>query len=177
MPNTESNKTTIRQSMANTNTWLIQNFGTALYIAGDFQECSGNDLMNKPYKNLPYSNIFKSLSVKLSKAKQRKYSADEIRRLNAEKPDTMGRECNICGSVDRLTGTGESENICFCCNSLRNISSDIIDDNKLLVTTSVLLPYANYLFLPSIRFPGEDHYLYALSESWSASRSLYQLQC
>jgi CRISPR-associated protein Csm1 len=165
MPNTESIKAIIRQSMANANTWMIQNFGTALYIAGDYQECSSNDLMNKPYKDLPYSNIFKSLAVKLSKAKQKRYSANEIRRLNAEKPDEMGRECNICGSIDCLIDTNDGKNICFCCNSLKNISSDIIDDNKLLLTTNVLLSNNNYLILPSIHTPDEDNYLYALSES------------
>jgi CRISPR-associated protein Csm1 len=160
LPNTKNCKNNVSEAMISVNSWLLKNFGTALYIAAAYHECSCNDLMNIPYENEPYSEIFRALTAKLSKAKQKRYSADEIKQLNSIQIDSHGRECKICGSVDKLT---DNEDICFICNSLKNISSDIISDDKLLITASSMLSYEKYLILPSIVIGDSDNYLYALT--------------
>lgn len=48
VPNTVQSKKIIQRKEEETNQWLLDTYGIALYVAGGYAECSANDLKNNP---------------------------------------------------------------------------------------------------------------------------------
>lgn len=144
---------------------LLENFGLRLYLAHAVVPCSANDLMNRPAERAPYPALYRRLSELLSRQKMQRYSASEIRRLNAEIPSEDGRECRVCGTSRNLTEDG----LCRWCDLFVRLSRKIQDQDVYLLRRE---PSPEALPLPSRE--GEV-YLYFDNEN-GARRQLAQGQ-
>ncbi len=101
------------------NHWFLENFDTALYIAGGFTPCSANDLKNEPQGS--YGDIFKNISNNISQRKSSRYTANDIIKLNHNVADGE-RECSVCRKTAKLNNNQR----CSICEALENFSNDII---------------------------------------------------
>lgn len=128
LPNTKQVIEKINTYLKRVNKWLRESFGTKLYYAYSYTDCSANDLMNIPYEDGPYEQIFRRLSRTISTMKMHRYSPDEIIELNTCLKEDRIRECRICGTEDRLV---KEDNICHWCKSFDELSNKIL--NKKLV--------------------------------------------
>lgn len=126
LPNTKQVKDDIKQAECEINSWFIDNFDVALYIASGSVECSALDLENKP--NGSFSELYRKVSAAISESKSKRYSPDELKRLNS-KPHNGTRECVIC----HRTGKLDSESRCATCASLVNLSSGIIKNDFFVI--------------------------------------------
>ena len=140
---------TIEQLERLVNQWLYSQFKTSLFAAIGFVESTAGELMNEAAddRNSPYKEIFRKLNQNLSEKKLKRYDAESIRKLNSPSKDSMGRECKVCGSIDNLT---DKNNICVLCDSLINISSDLVKADKLLLITKHRIPGNVNVKLPSL---------------------------
>lgn len=135
LPNTKKAASVCADREAAMKKWLIENFGTALYIASGAVPCSGNDLMNKPEHETPYKQIFIELSREISQNKLNRYTADELRAMNSHQPGGGMRECKICGRDDMLVGDMDT---CRNCNLFIRMGSELVDTVFMPVTRSKL---------------------------------------
>ena len=102
LPNTKAARASAQAVNDRMNNWLIDQFGTRLFLAQGMTPCSANELTNTPAEQTPYKAIFTRLSTAISQSKLHRYSASQLRRLNAETAGLDGRECTVCGSTDVL---------------------------------------------------------------------------
>ena len=132
LPNTEQTKEELKIFEKEVNSWFLEMFDVALYIATGYAECSANTLNNehkkhkKPGDNNQLSNLYRKVSEMVSAKKLKRYSAEEIIRLNEElnKKDFDGqRECNVCKSVGKLN----KDNVCPLCASLSKLSLEVFE--------------------------------------------------
>lgn len=151
LPNTDSVKSEIRQFEKELNQWLIDNFGSELFIGGSYCECSANALRNRPVGS--YGDIFKEVSRKISAAKVNRYSAADIIKLNTPKAGSdKERECLVCRRSDRLVKYSGMD-CCEVCSSLFTLSDSIIGDESFFAVlskkpadkASVMLPFGKFL--------------------------------
>ena len=150
LPNTDSVKAEIRQFEKELNQWLIDNFGSELFIGGGYCECSANALRNRPVGS--YGDIFKEVSRKISAAKVNRYSAADIIKMNTKTGGDKERECAVCRRSDRLVKYNDMD-CCEVCSSLFTLSDSIIGNNSFFAvlsekpknTASVILPFGKYL--------------------------------
>lgn len=135
LPNTAYCKETLRQFDSELQEWLLQNFGTDLYLASAYVECSSDDLMNKGEDGHRYGNLYRSLSLGLSRKKASRYSADVIKRLNFAEGDRSSheRECSECHRSDILIG---KDGLCAVCRSLRDISAHLVKKDVFVIRSS-----------------------------------------
>lgn len=136
LPNTPETIQGIEKFSAQVKDWLIENFGSSLYLAFAYQKCSGSELMNHPSEKAPYKEIFRSLSRMLSKDKMMRYTPEEIIRLNSCFKADGQRECKICGRMDRLDS---KEELCSWCKGFQEIAS-LLTSDRLQVFCSKDLP-------------------------------------
>ncbi|GHV44890.1 type III-A CRISPR-associated protein Cas10/Csm1 [Synergistales bacterium] len=145
LPNTNAAKDALKNLERSFNDWFIENFGTSLYVACAFTECSANDLKND------IGAAYRDVSDKLSAKKLSRYTADDLRRLNSERGGANDRECRECKRSDGLTDDG----ICQTCDSLAKISRELIREDVLFVVgtrqseASLPLPGGKYLRVSS----------------------------
>jgi len=146
LPNTHAVKEYLKKLGKEVNRWLIKNFGTGLYLASAFAECSANDLMNIPPVETPFKNIFRELIAKISEKKLNRYSVDEINLLNdAFDKDIRERECKVCGTVGKLD---DKENMCSWCKLFKDIYNTLINDDLIIFVTK-----KQYSHLVNAAFP------------------------
>lgn len=126
LPNTEKARKAADDCAAMIRRWLIAHYGTALYFASAYVPCSANALMNVPAEKAPYSAVFIALSRALSAAKLHRYTADEIRCLNAQPCGET--ECTICG---RTSEGG----ICPDCAVFQKIGGELVRGGKYIAVT------------------------------------------
>ena len=119
LPNTENTRLKIKSYIKETNKWFMDNFGTALFIAGGGSECCANDLRDTPQGS--YKALYKNIYQELSSSKSHRYCWDEIRSLNSRAPRGE-RECKICRRADKL----DTNDRCRICAALENFSHDIL---------------------------------------------------
>lgn len=99
--------------------------------------CSGNDLVNEPAAESPYEKVFCSLNQKVERRKLRRYDAGQLLTLNREKLDTQGRECKVCGRMDRLVdlaGQNEPPDLrCPWCKRFLEMSKQLVERDVYVV--------------------------------------------
>ncbi|MBQ7264711.1 MAG: type III-A CRISPR-associated protein Cas10/Csm1 [Firmicutes bacterium] len=142
LPNTENTKEKIASFEKELNKWFMDNFGSQLYAAGGFAECSAETLQNIPDGS--YKEIFRSVSKSISAKKINRYSAEDIEAFNAPHDFDSARECVICHRSDKLS----SENKCSVCSGLEKLSTMIIDDKKALFVLTKALDTENSVIMP-----------------------------
>lgn len=136
LPNTPTVLELCKKNEHTMKRWLMDNFGTSLYMACASQECSANDLTNQPAEEAPYREIYINLSRKLSEQKMHRYTAEDINILNQPYNGDMHRECSICGRSDRLVKSKNSdENYCTLCDLFIRLGSVIIQKNMIMPVT------------------------------------------
>lgn len=121
LANTESTKENISKIIEELNEWFIDTFDNSLYAAEGYSECSANDLKNIPDGS--YKNVFATISKMISNRKTRRYSANQLRKLNTPDFSDHSRECVICHRMGSLNG----ENQCELCSALIKLSDMILD--------------------------------------------------
>jgi CRISPR-associated protein Csm1 len=120
LPNIKGVKKEIDQYEKETNQWFLDNFETALYIAGGAAECTANELCNKPEGS--YKEIFKKISREISQKKLHRYTPQQLIVLNQKEIKSGNRECSICRRSDRL----KEEDKCEICWALEKMSNQIL---------------------------------------------------
>ncbi len=143
LPNTKIIKSNIEQFEADINQWFLEQFGTALYIAGGYAECSADHLKNVPKGS--YADLYRTISQQISQKKMHRYSFEEILTLNGTdvKKD---RECEICRRMDVC----DEKNHCATCAALEKMSGKILHEKFFTVinkreTDGLPLPGGKYL--------------------------------
>lgn len=143
MPATQKAQTVTENFENELNAWVLEKFGSALYIASGFADCSSNELQNLPQGS--YKEIFSQISQRISAKKLHRYSVADILRLNAPKDLDYKRECSICHRSDML----HKDNECSVCSGLKSLADMIIDKKDMFFTVvkdiepekSVILPF------------------------------------
>lgn len=130
LPNTPRVEDALKQWNIRFNDWLTDQFGIALFLAHGWTPCSGNDLANTPAAQAPYTAMFRRVSAGIAAHKLHRYSAGQLRALNAGTADAGGRECAVCGRSDRLGENGR----CIWCNLFVELSKKVLDCPVYLVS-------------------------------------------
>lgn len=125
LPNTEPVKETFDNCLASANRWFLEQFDTALYIAGGYVPCSSNALCNEPKGEGRYAKLFRELSSKLSGQKMQRYSAKAIMALNHQKKKDYARECVVCKRIGSVNESGR----CAMCEALKQLSAHVLYDH------------------------------------------------
>lgn len=144
IPNTQKAKEIIANTECELNEWFIDQFGINLYVAFAYEECSANSLKNYPRGS--YREIFKNISNKLSEKKSRRYSKEQIIKLNSIHCKDYTRECKICKKMDNLNEDG----ICNTCAAIKNLSKNILYSDYFAIYSGIdngalNLPFNCYL--------------------------------
>ncbi len=130
LPNTDFVKDTVRDFKNEVNKWLLDLFGSELYLAGGGEVCSAKTFTDSSSSR--YSEVFRSVSNKISKNKLHRYNASELKKLNFEEVVDGARECKVCRRVDRLI-EGEKGLICSICEAIENFSKYILESKIFIV--------------------------------------------
>ena len=137
LPKTEAVEEALAVWNRKFNNWLIQEFGISLYMDHGWVACSGNDLVNEPAAESPYEKVFCNLNQKVERRKLRRYVAGQLLTLNREKLDTQGRECKVCGRMDRLVdlaGQNEPPDLrCPWCKRFLEMSKQLVERDVYVV--------------------------------------------
>ena len=138
LPNTKTARERAQAVNDRMNDWLIDQFGSRLFVAQGMTACSADELTNTPAERAPYKAIFARLSTAISRSKLHRYSAGQLRRLNAESAGLDGRECTVCGSTHVLR-----EGRCAWCARFEDLSSRIQDVSRVAfyVTGDTSVPW------------------------------------
>jgi len=147
LPNTKQVIERVDALLKQVNKWLRDGFGTRLYYAYAYTECSAFDLMNIPSEEAPYEQIFRRLSRQLSLKKLHRYTPDELLELNTFTRHEGIRECRICGTEDFLV---KDENICHWCDSFEKYSNLLLQKDLVLLISDDYHPECPYIRLPAI---------------------------
>ncbi len=143
LPNTKTVRQVVEEQEKSVNKWFLEVFGTALYVAGGYASCSSKDLRNEPAGS--YSELYREISLIISKKKGCRYEAQDIIALNAAEHKGE-RECSIC----RRMGKTDEENKCSICAAMEQMASSVLYEDFFTVIDkfekgSLSLPGGKYL--------------------------------
>ena len=130
LPNTPTVEEALSRWNTRFNDWLLAEFGSQLFIAHGWTKCCCNDLTNTPAAQAPYTAMFRRVSGAIAAHKLHRYSADQLRRINAASADPEGRECLVCGRSDKLGEDGR----CSWCSLFVAMSRKVLDCPVYLVS-------------------------------------------
>ena len=119
LPNTEQVKMILEEQEKAVKQWLLEQFGTTLFLAGGYAACSANDLKNEPEGS--YSSLYHQISGIIINKKSHRYEAEELIRLN-RKSRKGERECEICHKMEQLN----DRKICSLCAALEDMAGSIL---------------------------------------------------
>ncbi len=122
LPNTEQTKQKFSDFLHRANQWFLEHFDISLYLAGSYEECSGDHLKDVPEGSYPSLHIH--LAQKLSDHKAGRYTAEEILQLNQKTAENTVRECKVC----RRAGAVDEDDCCPICAALQQFSAHILND-------------------------------------------------
>jgi CRISPR-associated protein Csm1 len=125
LPNTTDILRIIREYEIQVNEWLMNKFGTALYIGTGYAVASANAFRNVPEGS--YSELYRNISKMISGKKAHRYSAAQIIKFNSQTHDGE-RECKVCRRIAIL-----KDDKCNICNALERMSSNILKDDYFTV--------------------------------------------
>ena len=123
LSNTEKTIAHIQDFQQEMKQWFLENYQTELYVATGYAACTANALRNMPDGS--YSEIYRKLSMMISKQKQHRYEAADILWLNGRKMDDYTRECKVCRNIGHVNAEG----VCPTCQKISDLSTNILVDN------------------------------------------------
>lgn len=131
LPNTDSVKSKLDFAGEKINEWFISEFGTDLYLALAYVEADKTDLKNT-------QNIFKNISLKLSKNKQARYTKAQLKTILKPQELVSEHECSICRtSVKTTTKRGNDlGQVCDTCYNLIEAGKNLINNNIVMSVTT-----------------------------------------
>lgn len=161
LPNTAAVKEILTQWNFRFNDWLLAEFGAQLFLAHGWTECCANDLANVPADQSPYAAMSRRVNAAIAAHRLHRYSAGQLRRINAGTVESDGRECNVCGRPDRLNEDGR----CTWCSLFVKMSKKILDCPVYLVSREGENP--------DFVFPGweGERYFFLTDEKTARARS------
>lgn len=127
LPNTQKTIEVLRDFNLKFNDFLLDEFGSILFLAHGWTACCGNDLVNFPREEAPYKEMFRRVSTAISAHKMHRYSAKQMLRLNSRESGGE-RECRVCGRSDHL-----QEDLCPWCRMFVDLSAKIQSKDVYLV--------------------------------------------
>ncbi len=159
LPNTQEAKKTLDRAVTTLNESLFKNFKTLLYMASGYTECSSADLKGiGSADGSSLAAVFATLSATISANKLSRYTAEEIKELNAPAAQLKGRECASCSAVDAHT---DSEDHCAICRELISVSGELMSEGTGFALTSQRPERGGFLTLPCAF--GKSRYLGVVS--------------
>jgi CRISPR-associated protein Csm1 len=161
LPNVRDAQSKAERIFANANKSLMELFGARLFVAYGYQECSANELMSRTGDPESYSNIFSSVAAQIAQRKLRRYAPEDIRRLNQNSVDKVGRECSVCGVSSQLEEREEGT-ICQLCAAFIDISGMLIKEESLFAISKKKITAPA---LPLFSAQGERLFLSVFSEA------------
>lgn len=102
LPNTDSVTRALHRWNTRFNDWLLDQFGSLIFMAHGFTPCCGNELVNHPAGQDRYTALFRRVSAAISRHKLCRCTPAQLLRLNAPDAGEDGRECIVCGRSHRL---------------------------------------------------------------------------
>ena len=190
LPNTEDVQKILDNAKESINEWFLNNFGTELYLALAYEECSSNDLMDAQRQGLT-RKVFRNVSKKLSADKLHRYTDEQLRNImdpngkyNHIEDNT--RECNVCHTskkvVKKREGYDDLKEICDNCFNFVRMGKDLVfnssekEETTKIMTIRKVIPVHEeskkekaYLELPSI--DSSPKYL-VLEKKWQVEKGL-----
>lgn len=147
LPNTEKAMASVKDTMATYRRWLLDQFGTTLYMAYGLCPCSAQTLLNTQPETMAYQEMFTQVSQEISKQKLQRYTPEEVLTLNA--PLQGGaRECAICGTQRHLreqSNRWDFTDLCQTCHALLEMGGVLVENQTPVITTE---PLGSGLVLP-----------------------------
>ena len=138
------------------NNFLSDAFGIRLYLADGWTECTLKDLI----KPCGETSIFRRASSAVARKKIRRYTPEQVLRMNAGGADHDGRECRICGRSDRLRQDRDGEDICHWCYLFEDLTVRLREK-----TVYILERRENKNAMPLPLLDGGKAFLYLTSEA------------
>jgi len=135
--NSEETKTIIDEYAREYNDYLIEYFGTDLYVAFAYEPFCANQVMLKYKANnyeevsKSYQQIYKDLSRKLSAKKVNRYDATTLMKLNSSS-EPVSNECKICHSTKHVDGE-----LCHVCDALATAAPQIRKKEYFVISDDV----------------------------------------
>jgi len=127
LPNTSEARETIERASVTVNDWLLDRFGTSLYLALGYTEASANELMNEPYGSL--GKVYGRASSMVSGKKLKRYTREQLKSLFVPQQPEGREECEACKSSKniRAEDTEDSGTLLLCesCRSFAALGRDI----------------------------------------------------
>lgn len=144
LPNTGQVQEAMQAFLADVNSWFLQHFDIALYIAGYGTPCSSEELCNRPEGS--YAGLYREISIGLSDSKAHRYGAEAIMELNRRGSEDDTRECSVC----RRSGQVDENGRCEICAALEQFSGRVLYDEFFMigkepVSGALPLPGGSYL--------------------------------
>lgn len=144
--NTEQTKDIIDDFQKKLDKWFLDNYGTRLYMALAYDECSPNELMSSGSKaQSGASQVFRRLSSKLSIKKLSRYDSESLEDL-FEHTSTLNkningeRECGICHissrKLERYAAPGSELPVCASCNNMYKLGSMVLKNELAIVVSN-----------------------------------------
>lgn len=128
LPNIKGSDDIFTETEEQINEWLLDKFDISLYLACAYEKVSAHMLLDIPQGS--YNKIFSNLGNQLAEKKKHRYSAGTITKLiNASKP-TGQKACKVCNMMFKPVNNAE---LCKTCNSLKNLSVNIMNDDDQFV--------------------------------------------
>lgn len=161
LPNTPEALKVLRDFNERFNDFLLDEFGSSLFLAHGWTACCGNDLINFPREKAPYKEMFRRVSAAVSAHKMHRYSAKQLLRLNSRESGGE-RECRICGRSDHL-----QEDLCPWCRAFIDLSAKIQSKDVYLVCDKSTEPW-------DFALPSRDGTAYFTFTDENAARAMLQ---
>ena len=127
LPNTKAVKERIRAFEREMNQWFLRKFDISIYLACGYEEVCANTLQNEPRNS--YSDMFRSVSAKISAKKMQRYQADDIRFLNGQMHPVGKYECHVCKRItdkNQMIENDTTVSICEMCSRLEQLGEKIM---------------------------------------------------
>lgn len=166
LPNTSRTLDVLGEVNKAVNNWLLKYFGSRLYLAMGWAECSAADFQSGEGGQNPLGRRYQQIHEQLDQDKHARYNIEQLSQLfnphsvlNRTKDGT--RECSIChtSSVElvKYDAAADSDTwACKTCRNLRGLGEKLLKHN-LLVVTDTLLDGAEAYSLPVPSVSGEKY--------------------
>ncbi|WP_281540199.1 type III-A CRISPR-associated protein Cas10/Csm1 [Selenomonas noxia] len=158
LPNTEDVQNLLARCHTEVNSWMLEHFGSSLYLAMAWSACTSNELAGQGTQE-----VFRRVSEALSSEKLCRYSEEQLAAMFTPESDCnrtrdAARECAVCrtSTADLVDYPGDPAiESCGMCAHLFTFGERILSKNVFCVSTE---RRENALSLPGI---GRELYLTA----------------
>ncbi len=135
-PNTAQIKKEIEDFAAYVNEWLLENFGTQLFVAFGIAECTPAELSGRRYG----SDIFARADLQVENSKKNRYSEAVLADLFDPESDFnkcgQGTECCVCHRELEGSDEGRKDGLCHRCRALLELGKASFTEDRVLAICS-----------------------------------------